>query len=259
MKRIILGAAVASVLITVPVVMAAGSGDGNAITTNLKVKAINSGAVSFTVTSDVANVLDKTGGTNALTTDGNAVKVTCTVSTETSLIPAPSYTDVFMPAGNPKFGLCTDNLKVPAPPTPPTVAPIGTCTALPCVSLVGTLGTWTERYNDAADTGGETLGAGDSIDIKGGTNDVISISTAAKECIIEGNPNGTDAPANGTYNDSTGVDTISGASLSFTIIQNPKFPHAPPKKNYPACALIGDTGVASFNGTYTLTPKITDS
>jgi len=255
MKRIILGAVVASVLITVPVVLASGPPDGNTLTANLKVKAANSGNVSFTVTNDVAHVLDKNTG-NALTTDGHAVVVTCSVSSTTVPIPAPTFTGTASPAGKPKFASCTNNLKVPAAPTPPTIAPPGTCTALPCPAAVGTAGVWTSTYNDGSDAAGEVLGSGDTIGIQGGTGDVLSVASSAKECLINGNPSGTDGPAVGAYNDATGVDTISGASLSFSIIQNPKFPTS---KHYPLCALIGDSGTASFSGTYQLSPVLTDS
>jgi len=255
MKRIIIGAVVASALITVPVVMAVGGSDGNTLTATMVVKALDSTGASFTVTNDAAHVLDKNSG-NALTTNGLAVKVSCATSTDAVLIPAPSYTGGSTPATDPKFLSCTDNLKVPAPPTAPTIAPAGTCTALPCAEAVGTAGAWTSTYTDATDVGGEVLGAGDSIAVQGPAHDVISISSAAKECEIQGNPNGTDAPATGSYNDSSGSESISGASLSFTIIQNPKFPVA---KHYPACALVGDTGTASFTGTYQLSPKLADS
>jgi hypothetical protein len=255
MKRIIIGAVVASALIAVPVVMAVGGSDGNTITANLKVKAVNSGAVSFTVTNDAAHVLDLNSG-NPLTTDGHAVKVTCAVSSDVVLIAAPTYTGGSSPSAKPKFSSCTDNLKVPAPPTSPTIAPPGTCTATPCPSAVGTAGTWTSSYTDGTDVGGETLGSGDSISIQGGANDVASVSSAAKECLITGNPGGTDGPAVGAYNDATGLDAIGGASLSFTITQNPKFPTS---KHYPACALVGDSGTANFVGSYQLSPAITDS
>ena len=255
MKRLIIGAVVASALITVPVVMATGSSDGNTLTATMVVKAANAGSVSFTVTSDSpAGVLS--ADPNVLTTDGHPVKVTCTVSSDAVAITAPTYTGVSSPASPPKFSSCTDNLKVPAPPTSPTIAPPGTCTSAPCASSVGTGGIWTSKLNDGSDTGGEVLGSGDSIDIQGPANDVASVSSASKECLIDGNPNGTDAPANGAYNDATGADAISGASLSFKIVQNPKFPT---NKHYPACPVAGETGVASFSGTYHLSPILKDS
>jgi hypothetical protein len=219
-KRLIVGAVVASALITVPVVLATGSPDGNSLFIAAHARASLKTVAKFTVTDDLYKTVGAPaylaapspltagwrcskklspascvsgGGTFVPVHPGTspAVTVSCPMSTQALQVLTPSYTDgpITLPSA-PTFMKCSDNI-TPKPDYtayPTTGLPPG-CSKYGCHETLVSHGTWTSTFNDAGDSGGETPGAaGDTIGIQGPHDGLSSISAATPVCVIDVNP-----------------------------------------------------------------------
>lgn len=177
-------------------------------------------STSFTATSSNSKFTTGSGGTGA--------SVSCPTSTITGTTP--------------ESGLGPINI---------TAAFDGTCTS----SLGGTVtvtvsNPWTLTYTDDPSSGDEQLGPNDDIEV--GVNDgagkgyaaQITVVNGVFNCTIDITGGQTVSTGAGGYNDSTGVATFTNAPVKWTATGN-------------ACP--GNSGTGSFSGTYTTSPKITDS
>jgi hypothetical protein len=121
------------------------------------------------------------------------ITVTCTSSTMKFTTPASGLGPVNLTT-SPTYSGCTDTLG-------------GTDT-------VTTSGTWTITYVDAANdsTASEPQTSGDSLNIVMPKDGATFTSTAVSSCVVTASPNGT-TTISATYNESTGVATITNASI----------------------------------------------
>jgi hypothetical protein len=243
MKRLIAAAVVASALITVPVVLATGSPDGNSLWIHSSAKANLTMAhtAKFVVSDDLyflASAPVYLSNHSALTTGWKCnirkspatcvssgghfvpiripgaggttspVTVTCSVSTQAISLSAPLYTDGpnALPSG-PTFSKCKDNITVkPDYATFPATGEPPGCTSTGCNEAIASHGAWTSTYNDASDAAGETQGAsGDTIGIQGPNDALTNVSSGSPMCVIDVNPSSV-APGPPSYTATIGHD-----------------------------------------------------
>ena len=242
-----LGAVVTvSAVVAIPAVVVASGGDGGTLTVWGKSTAKNTTNVTFQIISSTTNGPVPAGALVGL-------QDTCTKSsTLFNLNPGAGGSLQYEGNANtllptPLFSGCTDNAGAP------------TNNYVDLIKTNHVVGNWTATYNDAADGGGEVLGNnGDNIDIQspqaGLTVNAATVANggnpATQGCVIVANPNGTDSPANATYNDLTGTATFTNQLLTYKINQI---------AHKPTCPFQTIHGNARFNGTYVTTPHLSDS
>lgn len=215
-----LAAMAATLGVAVPVVLGASDTDTGLTATIDVALAPNSQGIkqaTITVTSDSKNVLK---GTEAV----------CTSAAVSSPLPVGGFGFRLL---SPTFNGCTNSTA-----------------GQQYTDTVRTAGTWSGRYIDGSDAGGEVRGAsGDKVLTTVPKNGLSLISGAAPTCVISENPAGNNPPLPGAYNDATGQLTIMNAHITFTVGSVPGA----------QCPIAGDTGTALASATFATSPAVSDN